>query len=255
MSAEGRITGVNGVTILLPVVTETVSLDQTVEILLRECRADIRELLIVVCDRTTPESMAAVERWKKQLGELAVVHVQKMRFLGGAVREAFDMARGSHFVMMATDLETNPEDVKRLIAEAKQRPDAVITATRWRGQGGFQGYSPVKLVLNWIFQNFFAVLYWTKLSDLTYGFRLLPTKLVQAIQWEELRHPFLFETILKPMRLGVQVIEIPSFWKARTEGRSQNAFLWNFAYFKTGVRMRFIARGSILKPGASWPPK
>ncbi|MGB9407566.1 MAG: hypothetical protein WCA89_08515, partial [Terracidiphilus sp.] len=74
---------------------------------------------------------------------------------------------------------------------------------------------------------------------------------VQSIQWEELRHAFLFETLVKPLRLGVQVIEISSVWKARTEGKSQNTFLLNFVYFRTGLRTRFASRKSILKPGIS----
>jgi len=43
---------------------------------------------------------------------------------------------------------------------------------------------------------------------------------VQNIRWEETAAPFLFETLVKPLRLGVEVIEIPSVWKARTEGKS-----------------------------------
>jgi hypothetical protein len=123
-----------------------------------------------------------------------------------------------------------------------------VTASRWRAGGSFQGYSKVKLVCNWLFQKFFSVLFGTRLSDMTYAFRLFPTKLIQSIQWEELRHPFLFETLVKPLRLGVPVIEIPSVWKARTEGESQNTFFRNFVYFRTGLKTRCASRKAILKP-------
>ena len=39
----------------------------------------------------------------------------------------------------------------------------------------------------------------TKLSDMTYGFRIFPSDLVKEIKWQELKHPFLLETILKPL--------------------------------------------------------
>ena len=35
----------------------------------------------------------------------------------------------------------------------------------------------------------------TKLSDMTYGFRIFPSNLIKEIKWQELKHPFLLETI------------------------------------------------------------
>lgn len=163
------------------------------------------------------------------------------------MREAFDRSRGSHVIMMASDLETDPKDVRVLIEQARKNPGGIVTASRWQSSGDFQGYSKVKLACNWVFQRSFSVLYGTQLTDMTFAYRIFPTKLVQAIQWEELRHPFLFETLVKPLRLGVPVTEIPSVWRARTEGESQNTFFRNFAYFKTGLRARFASRRSMLK--------
>jgi glycosyltransferase involved in cell wall biosynthesis len=237
----------SSVTIILPVMNETVSLEQTVEIILRDGKSFVRELLIVVCKRTTPEAMATVKRLKEELGELVVVHEQKLPFLGGATREAFDLARGSHVIMMASDLETDPRVVRTLITEAQKAPWAIVTASRWLEGGSFQGYSKIKLLCNWIFQRFFSVLYGTRLSDLTYAYRIFPTRLVQAIRWEELRHPFLFETLVKPLRLGVPVIEVPAMWTARIEGESQNTFFRNFAYFRIGLKTRCASRGSLLR--------
>lgn len=244
-----RVDRFESATIVLPVMNETNSLEETVKIILRDVKDRTKEILIVVCDRTTAEAMATVDRLSKSLGGMVRVHSQKLPFLGGALREAFDLARGSHVVMMASDLETDPNAVKTLIANAETRPSAIVTATRWRASGGFQGYSKIKLLCNWAFQRFFSLLYGVRLSDMTFAYRIFPTKLVQSIQWEELRHAFLFETLVKPLRLGIQVVEIPSVWRARTEGESQNTFLLNFVYFRTGLKTRFASRQSILKPG------
>jgi hypothetical protein len=74
---------------------------------------------------------------------------------------------------------------------------------------------------------------------------------VQAIRWEDLRHSFLFETLVKPLRLDVPVIEIPSVWRARTEGASQNTFFRNFEYFKIGWQTRFAPKETLLLPEAA----
>jgi glycosyltransferase involved in cell wall biosynthesis len=247
MSAFIETRAFESATVILPVINETYSLVETVESILRTSKADICELLIVVCDRTTPESMATIKTLSAQLGGFVVVHRQKLKFLGGALREAFDLARGTHTIMMASDLETDPSLVPQLIAQARAHPAAIVTVTRWRTGGGFENYSSIKLIANWIFQKLFSLLYWTRLSDMTYAYRIFPTKLLQAIKWQELRHPFLFETMIKPLRLGVPVIEIPGVWRARTEGESQNTFARNFEYFKIGLRVRFAAARDVLR--------
>jgi len=232
---------------------ETTLLQKTVDIILRDVkREDIKELLIVVCQRTTSESMCVIQKLGKELGDLVVVLQQELPFWGGAVRDGFANARGSHILMMSSDLETDPNEVHRLIEEARHHPCGVVSTSRWIRGGAFHGYSRIKLVCNWIFQRFFSLLFMTRLSDMTFGFRILPTQLVRAIRWEEVRHPFSLECILKPLRLGVPVSEIPTVWKARREGESQNSFFRNFEYFRTGFKVRFARKESfLLKPPAT----
>jgi hypothetical protein len=134
-----------------------------------------------------------------------------------------------------------------MILLSKENPDSIITASRWIEGGGFNGYNPIKKILNYIFQLIFCKLFKVSLSDMTYGFRIFPSKLINEINWEELRHPFLFESILKPIRLQIPVIEIPSKWKARDKGESQNTFFRNFNYFKTGFKILMMKQSNILK--------
>jgi glycosyltransferase involved in cell wall biosynthesis len=247
MSSYPHIEGFGSASIILPVINETTSLQQSVEIILREVKPEnIREFIIVVCERTTTDSMAVIREIQQDLAPLVVVLKQKLPFLGGALRDGFDIARGSHIIIMGSDLETNPHDVHRLIAEARKNPSSVVSTSRWICGGAFHGYSGIKLACNWIFQRCFSLLYQTSLSDLTFGFRILPTALVRRIRWEEVRHPFNLECILKPLRLGVPVSEIPTVWHCRTDGHSQNPFFRNIEYFRIGLKVRFVDKKSIL---------
>lgn len=233
-------TRLDQVSIVLPVINETISLRKTVETILRDVKRElIREFIIMVCQRTTPESMTVAAQLKSELGEWVVVLQQKLPFLGGALRDAIDAAHGSHIIIMGSDLETNPDDVQLLIKEQQNAPSAIITTSRWIRGGEFHRYSPIKLVCNWIFQRFFSMLYWTRLTDMTFGFRIMPTALAQAIRWEEVRHSFNLENIVKPLRLGIPVAEIPTIWNPRIEGESQNPFFRNFEYFHIGFKARF----------------
>jgi len=226
---------------------ETSSLDKTIETILIDCHEDILEFLVVVCGKTSSASLEACEKLRQKYGRRINVFQQKLPYLGGAMRDAFSRAKGSHVLMMASDLETPPGKVKDFIAESKEHPTWIITGSRWIEGGGFKGYSKLKYLLNFLFQRLFSILYRSGLTDMTYGYRLFPTYLVQNIRWEELRYPFLFETIIKPLRLGVKVKEIPIEWEARREGSSQNAFMENFLYFGIGVRVLFYSRKQLLK--------
>jgi len=249
MSLYPHIEGFESASIILPVINETISLQQSIEIILRDVkRGELKEFIIVVCQRTTAESMTVIQKIQQDFGQLVVVLEQKLPFLGGALRDGFDIARGSHIIIMGSDLETNPNDVHRLIAQARKHPSSVVNTSRWVRGGGFHGYSRVKLVCNWVFQRCFSLLYLTELSDMTFGFRILPTALVRRIRWEEVRHPFNLECIVKPLRLGVPVLEIPTVWQPRIEGESQNPFFRNFEYFRIGLKVRFARKNLILLP-------
>ena len=167
--------------------------------------------------------------------------------MGGAIREGFEIAKGSHVVLMSSDLETDPNIIQEFIANAKKHPSRIITASRWRKGGGFEKYNKVKLICNLIFERTIGLFYFVNLTDITYAFRIFPTELMRSIEWTELKHPFFLETALKPIRLGVKFIEIPAHWAARTEGVSQNSFFANFKYFKTAWDNRFLKREQILK--------
>ncbi len=241
----------SGVTVIIPVVTETDSLDETARILKETSDADISEVLVVVCDRTTPESLARCKALHAQFGDRLRIHNQGLPFLGGAMREAFDLATASHVIMMASDLETDPALVPAFIEVAKKRPDVVVTASRWAAGGGFSGYGPVRVAANWVFQRLTSLIYRTHLTDATFGYRLFPTALVQAITWEGLRHEFLLETVLKPLRLGVDVVEVPTFWKPRREGESQNSLSTQARYVGTLLAERFKPPSAILRSAAA----
>ena len=231
------------VSVILPAMNETFSLDETVRIILDENPADIKEILVVLSPKSTPECVATAHSLATRYPVVKPI-VQKRGFVGGAIRDAFEVVSGDYVILMASDLETDPHAVRELIRKEREGYD-IVTATRWTG-AGFTGYDPVKYVLNKIFQIFFRILYGTRLTDLTYAFRIFKTDIVKRIRWEELRHPFLFETMVKPLRLGYKITEIPAAWSARKEGESQNTFWRNFEYFKIGFKVRFASRASLI---------
>lgn len=234
--------------IVLPVINETESLQKTIEILMNDNMEKIKEIIIIVDKITSKESLSLSEKLVFEYPEIVKLQRQNRKFLGGALQDAFEQCSGEYSVMMASDMETNPYDVKKLIEATGQGYD-IIATSRWINKNSFEGYNPIKLILNKIFQIFFKILYGCNLTDLTYGFRIYRTQILKEINWEELRHPFLLESILKPIKLRkYKIAEIPTTWKARIEGTSQNTFFRNFTYFRTGFKIFFSKNKDLLKP-------
>ena len=231
MSAEPM-----SVSIIMPVMDETTSLRETVEIVVDENAPDLREIICVVSRFSTPQALEVCHELAVRWPELVVVREQTKPYLGGALQDAFSWSRGSHILLMASDLETEPHTAVRLIAEARKGWDIVAT-TRWTEEGGFTGYNPVKFVLNWVFQKTIGMLYSTKLTDLTFGYRIYRAETLRDLEWTEFRHPFLLECLLRPLRRGATSTEIPVSWEARREGESHNPFWRNFVYFRIALKL------------------
>jgi len=233
------------ITFILPVLNETYSLQQTVDAIFTLAGNELHEVLIVTAERTTAESLAVIETIEKQHPRGIVIHRQELPFLGGAMREAFDIASGDHVMLMASDLETDPTLIPVFVEKMKTGRWDIVAASRWLKGGGFAGYSRTKLVLNYLFQKIFRILYNTEVTDLTFAYRLYRRPILDGIVWEELKHPFLLECLLKPLRCGARITEIPCVWRARTEGESANMFAETFKYLRTALKTRFIRRSRL----------
>ncbi len=226
------------VSVIMPVMDETTSLRETVRVVMEENASDIHEIICIVSKFSTPPALAVCEELAAAYPGICVVRQQAKPYLGGALQDAFAWSTGTHVLLMASDLETDPRTARPMIDKAREGWDIVAT-TRWRGSGGFEGYNPLKFVLNKIFQKVVGGMFETSLTDLTFGYRIWKTETLRGHDWKELRHPFLLECLLRPLQRGASSTEIPVFWKARVEGESHNPFWRNFLYFRIAFALRF----------------
>jgi glycosyltransferase involved in cell wall biosynthesis len=233
------------VSVVMPVMDETVSLRRTVQIVMDENpHEDIHEIICVVSRFTAAKSLEICRELEAAYPGVVWMRQQNRPHLGGAVQDAFEWAAGTHILLMASDLETDPHAVKTLIATAREGWD-IVAATRWTKRGGFDGYNPVKLVANWAFQRTIGILYRTQLTDLTYAFRIWRAEVLRGHAWEELRHPFLLECLLRPLLMDATATEIPGRWVARTEGESRSPFWRTFLYFRIALKLWFRGRNKL----------
>lgn len=230
--------------VVVTVYGETFSVRETVERLMLHDRGYLQEIILAVSPRSGDESIGTCREIEAAHPALARVHMQEHNpGVGWAYREGMQVAKGTHIALMSGDLETEPEAVDRMVVMIEKTGCDGVIANRWLPGGGFVNYDRTKLVLNWLFQKMFGILYSTKLSDITYGFKILSAEVAHRIQWEGVLHEIFIETTVKPLKLGYRMEQVPSVWIGRREGVSKNTFWRNFRYVRLALEVLFFYKG------------
>lgn len=230
------------ISVLLPVMNEVASLNQTMRILFEDNPRQNFEFLIVLSKRSETSAVRNARELHATSPQNVKIIVQERPLLGGALMDGIAAAQGEYILMMASDLETDPHAVREMIQASEAQPQAIIATTRWQGEGaGFEGYGSSKKIANKVFQRVVRAIFGSDLTDLTYGFRLYPRDALTSFQWHTLNHGFLLESILRPLKSGWTATELPVTWKAREEGESNNSWRFYASYFKMALSIRFGA--------------
>ena len=236
------------VSVLMGAVDETESLADTVNEILCICNSDdIKEIIILKAPHITSECEAVVNRIKQEdeKGKIVVAN-QKKRGIGALV-ELFDIAKGSHCMIVASDTALDLECVPQMIEKAKENGDIIVKTSRWLPGCRFIDYSKSRYIMNYLGQKFLMVLFGRKMTDFTNPNQIVPTEIYRSIKWESMGFPILLELVLKPLRLGCRFVEMPTNCYGRKQGKSSNSFRQTAKYFSTALHIRFMKKQDLLK--------
>jgi len=217
------------VSVIMTVYSETELLSESVARIDNQLRDCDHEILIVVHPKSSKDCLALCDQLAARPGIRVIVQGPSSG-IGWAYREAIPHIRGTHALIMSSDLETNPDDAAALVRKAQETGADIVCASRWMRGGGFSGYDPLKLVLNYGYNALFRLLYRTSIHDITFGYKLVRTEVLQRVKWEYGTHEFCAELLLAPLRLGYTATEIPTRWVKRPAGESKMTFARNFRF-------------------------
>lgn len=238
--------------VVITALDETWSLRETVERIVADNPKDVTDILIVIAPHTTPACRAVIGELEAAHPGLLRCHEQaRLPGVGGALRESVALIDADWVVIMSADLETPPQNVKDLVARAKAGDAAgdvdIVATSRWIAGGDFGEYPRWKVTCNWIFQKFFAFLFGTALTDLTYGYRAVRADILRRHRWSETGMAFFMEMLVKPLRCGARAVEIPVRWQPRREGQSHCRPIEYLRYFRLGFAARLAPKSSLLR--------
>jgi len=216
--------------IVLPFVDEYNSLKKTISIINKENKEN-KEFLIIISSKLTSKKM--IKKINKFIVKKNInIFYQKEPYVGGAIKKGIQVSKKSHIAIMASDLETNPKDLKKMISASKMNLNKIICASRWLKGGKIENYGLIKKFFNFLFQSISKYYLKSNLNDFTFAYRIYPSDALKKNKFYENKHSFALEMIIKPMKKGYRTLSVPATWSPRKEGISQNSFFNYFNYIK-----------------------
>ena len=222
------------ISIILPILNEINSLKKTLSIL-NKIKVD-KEFLVIYSKRLTKNSVKnEIISLKKKYKNLKCLK-QIRPFVGGAIDLGIKKAKKKYIAIMASDLETNPYELKNMINVSSKNYNSIISADRWISNRGFNDYGIIKFLANFMFQKLLKFFFDYKILDFTFAYRIYPNNAIKRYRIKELRHGFALEILLAPMKKGFKVISLPAKWKKRVEGSSSITINSYLSYLKVFFR-------------------
>ena len=218
------------ISIILPVLNEIKSLTKTIKIL---NKINIEKEFIVIFSKnlTEKKNTRHILNLKKRYKNLKCFS-QIRPFVGGAIDLGIIKAQKRFIAIMASDMETNPYELNKMINISFKNPKKIISADRWINQKSFKGYGIIKFLANFMFQKLLKFFFNYNILDFTFAYRIYPKKALKGYKIKELRHGFALEILLIPIKNGFKVITMPAKWRKRIEGNSSITIKSYISYLK-----------------------
>ncbi len=208
----------------LPVARPTVSIviacrDEaaTVGDVVERCRPHAGEIL-VVDGHSADETRARAE----QAG--AAVLLDRRRGKGDAMRLGLERARGDIVVFIDADGSHDPDDIPRLLQPLLEDRADLVIASRMRGGSDefHRGMTEiVRMVGGAVITAGINYRFGVSLSDTQNGFRAIRADAARRLGLVEDITTIEQEMVIKALRRGLRVAEVPSHEYARAHGKSR----------------------------------
>lgn len=242
MSAKNS--GFESVTIFVLASNETTLLEETVSDIRKYCPDnDLEKIVIVLKNRDCPAYGTAKKLSEEFADGKIEPYFQKADSLEECIGEIPSLVRSSHFIIMASDMEMSPTAIATFVEKAKQHPERIICASKWRKDSVVEGYGGFHEFGSRLLNIALSLIIGKKTSDVVSLYQIYPYSVYQKMDF---RNPktFVYEYTIKPLCLGIEYEEIPTVYRKRTEGKTSYNY---FGLFIAAVRMAACAVNIRLK--------
>ena len=199
-------------TVVMPVYNERATVERAVESVLDADLGDTFELLIV--DDGSIDGTSQLLRNRSWPDPVRVLHHNRNRGKGAAIRTALGEARGRYTAIMDADLEYDAQDLHLLLEPLRNGDSRAVFGTRaFLSHSAYSfwyvvGNRAVTLVANVIYNSW--------ISDLMTGQKAMETDLFRTLDLRERGFAIEAEITARLLGAGVRIYEVPIDYQART---------------------------------------
>ena len=233
--------------LLLTVIVPAYNEAATVEIALRRIHeVALRLEVIVVNDASTDGTREILDQLVGKRLVDRVIHHDKNRGKGAAIRSGIAAATGDVVVVQDADLEYDPQDLPALLLPIRSRQADAVYGSRFQG-------GPHRVLYFWhyvgnrvltLLSNMFTNL---NLTDLETCYKLVRTELLKQLPLSSNRFGFEVEITARLAQARARIWEIPISYSGRTYAEGKK-ITW-----RDGVAALFhILRYNLFVPGGDW---
>lgn len=219
-------------TVVIPVFNEAATLE---ELLARVEAVDIDKEVIIVDDFSTDGTRELLKSINKP--DHIIVFHESNAGKGAALRTGFKRATGDYVIVQDADLEYDPRDYVRLVAEAIHHDADVVYGTRFAGPRPQMALK--NRAGNWVLTWLTNRLYGATLSDMETCYKLIRHDVLANVTIESNRFNVEPELTAKLLTGGSRIREIPISYVGRTHSEGKKiSWLDFFSAVWTLVRLR-----------------
>ena len=141
---------------------------------------------------------------------------------GHALRLGFERAKGNVIVTLDSDGSHQPEEIPMVLQCMKEnRVDFVIGSRFFNNQINNTKIPKVNRIGNRMFNNLIRFLTGMKVSDSQSGFRAIRSSIMRRMELSSQGYEVESEILVKALKMGAKVMEIPISFEQRTVGASR----------------------------------
>jgi glycosyltransferase involved in cell wall biosynthesis len=208
--AERRSSHEIELTVVIPTKNEARNLPWVLERL-----PDIADEVIIVDGMSTDDTIDVARQMRPDVR----VVIERRPGKGAALRAGFAAAKGRYVVMIDADGSMDPGEIERYVAMLCGGCD-FVKGSRFRDGGGTSDMSFVRKQGNAALLQTVNVLYRVNLTDLCYGFMGFRRDKLGLLNLESDGFEIETEIIVRAIKAGLRMGEVPSFEAERRHGES-----------------------------------
>lgn len=224
--------------IVIPTYNERETLPTLIQVLIREIKKITEKFFIIVLDDASPDGTGEIaDQISKKYGNITVIHRKSKLGIGSAYKEGFKIVL-EYFdpdliIQMDADFSHDPKEINRLV-QGIQGYDVAIASRHVPGSS-IIGWSLYRKLLHSIACSLASVCGDMKISDPTSGYRIFKKNVLNSIDFSEIRSEgfaFQIELLYKLNTIGFKIIELPTKFVNRKEGKSKMGFSETIQFVK-----------------------